>query len=170
MKVWVPTFFLLTLVASDLWAADPLQLALMLKAQTDFEKVQLAALPPLADIGNCVQSQAAVISVSLPEDAAVLYFRRGYCVLAGAAITGSAREYLDAAADFDRAIEAWRARVRKLAKKQPAEPISSALVVLPAIARLHGSTDAAVRTAARGYIADAVSIRHCTSTLIPDGQ
>jgi len=52
---------------SGLFAADTQQLALALKAQSDFDKVQLSAVPQLADASNCVLSQAALISVGLPE-------------------------------------------------------------------------------------------------------
>src|SRR3954447_15300072 len=109
MTVWIRTFF----VVSTLYAADSQQLTLALKAQADYDKVALAPIPQLADTANCVQSQAAALPLSAPEESSLLYFRRGYCSLASATITGSREEYTTAAADFDRAIEAWPARIRK---------------------------------------------------------
>ena len=106
MKVCVLTL----LAANALLAADPQQLALALKAESEFDRVELAPTPRLSDTALCVQSQAAMIPLSTPLDAPSLYFRRGYCTLAGAALTGDRREYEDAAADFDRAIKAWPAR------------------------------------------------------------
>src|SRR4051812_7571032 len=121
----------LTLVfAAALAAADPQQLAVAIKAQTDYDRVELAPTPQLADTGNCIQSQVAALSVSVPEEMALLHFRKGYCELAGALITGNNRDFQIAAADFDRAIDEWPARIRKASKKQAPEPLSSGLRVL----------------------------------------
>src|SRR5438132_1069946 len=111
--------------ACGLLATDPQQLELALKAQSTYDKVELTPNPTLADTGACVQSQAALLSVSPPEEMALLYFRKGYCTLAGATITGNNREFFTAAAEFDRATEAWPARARKDGKKQTPEPVSS---------------------------------------------
>ena len=166
MMVRLSTFFVLSI----LYAADPQQLQLTSKAQADFDRVQLAASPVLADTTNCVQSQAAALPVSTPEDAAQLYYRRGYCTLAGAMITGDNREYLAAAADFDRAIEAWPARSRKALKKQAPEPVPGALRLLPVLARLHASSDDAARKAASHDITAALDASSCTSNLMPGFQ
>jgi tetratricopeptide (TPR) repeat protein len=162
MRVWIYTIF----VVSTLYAADPQQLTLALKAQTDYDRVALAPLPNLADTSSCVQSQAAALSVTFPEEAALLYFRRGYCALAEATVTGNRQEYATAAADFDRAIEAWPARMRKASKKQAPEPVSSALRVLPWIARLHMGPD----PAAEQQIAAALASPSCTSNVMPASQ
>src|SRR5713101_340326 len=120
----------LTLVSvGSLWAADPQQLEVALKSQTTFDKVEMSPYPQLADTGACIQSQAAALSVSPPEEMSLVYFRKAYCTLAGAMITGNNRDFFTAAADFDRAIEAWPGRVRKDAKKQSPEPVSSGLRV-----------------------------------------
>ena len=164
MKVWI-----LTLVAANaLFAVDPQQLALSVKAESEFDRVELAPLPSLSDTGLCVQSQAAMLPVSAPTDGALLYFRRGYCTLAGAALTADSREYEASAADFDRALAAWPARRRKTAKPQPPEPVSSALRILPWIARLHASTDAKVQAAARTEIESALAAPACNSNLLPE--
>src|SRR5262249_59377686 len=102
---------------------EPQQLALVLKAQSDFDRVELNPVPQLADVGSCLQSQASLLAASAPEEIALLYFRRGYCTLAGATITNANREFLAAAADFDRAINAWPARIRK--KDEPPAPGST---------------------------------------------
>jgi tetratricopeptide (TPR) repeat protein len=162
MKVWISTFFVLSIG----YAADPQQLAMELKAQTSFDKVQLMASPRLADTGDCVQSVAAALAVSAPEDLATLYYRRGYCAFAGAAITGDARDYLAASADFERAMEAWPARYRKLAKKQSPEPVPPGLRILAALARLNATTDAPVRAAARQELSKAIAAPACTSGLM----
>jgi len=72
-----------------LLATDPVQLALALKAQTDFDRVELSPTPQLSDSENCVQSQAAALSVSAPEELALIYFRKAYCALTGATVTGA---------------------------------------------------------------------------------
>jgi tetratricopeptide (TPR) repeat protein len=162
MRVWIYTFF----VVSTLYAADPQQLTLALKAQTDYDRVALAPLPNLADTSSCVQSQAATLPVTVPEEAALLYFRRGYCTLAGAIVTGNRGEYATAAADFDHAIEAWPARMRKAPKRQAPEPVSSGLRILPWIARLHMGPN----PAAQQQIEAAVATPSCTSNLMPASQ
>jgi len=162
MKVWISTFFVL----STVYASDQLQLDVALKAQTSFDKVQLTTTPTLADTGACVQSVAALISVSGPEEAATLYFRRGYCALAGAAITAEPRDYLAASADFERAMEAWPARNRKLAKKQAPEPVPAGLRILAALARLNATGEAPVRAASRQEMTAALAEPPCTSGLL----
>src|SRR5438445_12293181 len=84
----------LTLVSFyGLAAADPQQLAVALKAQSDFDKVELTPIPQLKDTGVYVQSQAAILSVSPPEELALVHFRKGFCTLAGAAVTHNNREF-----------------------------------------------------------------------------
>src|SRR3954454_11137126 len=156
-------YALMLVFAAQLAAADPQQLALVIKAQSDYDRVELAPKPQLADTGNCVQSQVAALSVSAPEEMALLHFRKGYCELAGAVITGNNRDFQIAAADFDRAIEEWPARMRKNAKKQAPEPVSSGLRVLPWIARLHAWTDDSIRAAARNDLSAALDVPSCTS-------
>src|SRR3954467_11138904 len=104
----------LTLVSfSALLADDPPQLAVAIKAQSDFDRVAMTPIPRLADTGACLQSQAALLPVSLPEEMALVYYRKAYCTLAQATIKNSNRDFLAAAADFDRSIEAWPARMTR---------------------------------------------------------
>jgi tetratricopeptide (TPR) repeat protein len=161
---------LILLGVSGLIAADSQQLVLALKAQSDFDRVTLSPVPVLADVGNCQQSQAAALAVSSVEEASLLYYRRGYCTLAGAAITNSNREFFAAAADFDRAIAAWPARLHKSQKNQTPEPLSSGLRVLPWIARLHAWTDDSVRSTAEREITAALDPPSCLSNLMPVSQ
>jgi tetratricopeptide (TPR) repeat protein len=161
---------LAVLIASGLFAADPQQLALELKAQSDFDRVQLAPIPSLADTASCVQSQAAVLPVTAPEDLALFEFRKGLCALAGATVTGNNREYLAAAADFDRAIEAWPSRLRNKAARRQPDPLSSGLRVLPWIARLHAWTNEDVWSAARRELSSALESPSCTSNLMSGPQ
>lgn len=126
-----------TLLAATAFAADEQQLALTLRAQTDFDRVALAAAPPLRDTSACILSEAALVPVAPPEEQPVVHFRKGFCTLAGAAITGEASAYRDAAAEFDRAMEAWPSRAAVLVKrKQAPEPVSSGIRVLAQVARL----------------------------------
>jgi tetratricopeptide (TPR) repeat protein len=150
-----------TLFTGTLLAADERQLALALKAQSDFERVQLAARSPLADSEACLQSQAAAISVSPPEDLALLHFRKGWCALAEATVTGAARQFQDAAAEFDLAKAAWPSRMRKGAKNQPAEPVSGGLRAIAGIARFEAGTGDAAE------LREVLAAPVCNSNLMP---
>ncbi|MGO9260369.1 MAG: tetratricopeptide repeat protein [Bryobacteraceae bacterium] len=137
-------FALLVLVSTPSMAADELRLALALKAQAEFDRVDLAGVARLEDAGACVQSQAAALAVALPADAALLHYRKGFCLLAGAAITHRAEEYGAAEVELEKAIEAWPARLPSAGSKKGApEPVSPGLRVLATIARLQAGLDAA---------------------------
>jgi tetratricopeptide (TPR) repeat protein len=137
-------FALLVLVSTPVVAADELRLALDLKAQAEFDRVDLAGVARLEDAGACVQSQAAALAVAPPADTALLHYRKGFCLLAGAAITHRAEEYSAAAGELEKAIEGWPARLPSAgSKKRVIEPVSSGLRVLATIARLEAGLDAA---------------------------
>jgi tetratricopeptide (TPR) repeat protein len=155
------------LATSTLLASDHRPQALALKAQTDFERVASALRPRIPDAEVCVQSQVAALAVSPPEERSLLYYRTGYCAFAGAEVTGNAREFLAAVESFDKAIEAWPARIRKNAKHAPPEPVFGALRVFAAIARLHGAVETEGAAAARREIAAALDSPSCTSNLMP---
>jgi tetratricopeptide (TPR) repeat protein len=137
MKAWL----LAVWVTFTLSAADERQLALSLKAQSDFERVQLSPRAALADAETCQQSQAASLSVSLPEELSLLHFRKGWCALAAATLTGNQKQFADAVTEFDQAVAAWPSRMRKSPKNAPPEPVSDGLRVLAAIARLQTGTE-----------------------------
>jgi tetratricopeptide (TPR) repeat protein len=154
----VRVFTLLTVCAA-LFGADEQRLALALRAQTDFERVLLAPAPQLHATNVCVQSQAAMIPVAGPEEAPVFQFRKGYCTLAAAMITGEPNGYRQAAWAFEQASAAWTARNAALAKKRFAEPLPSVIPVLASIAKLKaGQGDVK-------QIAEAVNARVCNDAL-----
>jgi len=163
MAAWVLTLFTVT----TLFAADERQLALVLKAQSDFDRVELSATPQVREAGACVQSQAGLLPVTAPEELALIHYRKGYCTLAGATSSNDQSGYLAAAADFDQAVDSWPLRFRNGGKKRPPEPVSSGLQVLAAIARLRaGMNDPAMERAQR-EISAAVQTAACVSTIMP---
>src|ERR1035437_1389433 len=149
-----------------LLAADKRQAATALKAQSDFERVESVSRPRIPDAEVCMQSQAAALSVSSPEERSLLFYRKGYCNFAGAAASENPRQFLAAAAEFDKAIEVWPDRIRKSPKHAPPEPVSAALRVLAGIARLHAAPGA-VAAGARQEIAAALESPSCKSDLMP---
>ena len=153
MKVVI--FTLLAAQGYVLQAADDVQLALTLRAQTDFDRVILSGAPMLRDATACIQSEAALVPVAPAEDQPIVHFRKGYCMLANAGITADPAAWQGAAAEFDRAIAAWPMRVAALLRKKlPMEPVSSAVRVLAQVARLKAN-DGTADSAALGTAIDA---------------
>jgi tetratricopeptide (TPR) repeat protein len=153
---------LLTLLfGTALFAADEQRLALVLRAQTDFERVVLSPAPQLHNTNICIQTQAAMIPVATAEEAPVFQFRKGYCTLAASTITKEPNGFIQAAFAFEQAIAAWPARNAFFAtKKRPPEPLPSVLPVLASIARLKaGKGDVAP-------IAEAVKARSCHDAFV----
>jgi tetratricopeptide (TPR) repeat protein len=155
------------LAASVLLAGDNRQLVLVRKAQSDFELVEQASRPRIPDAEACLQSQAAALAVSPPEEFSQLHYRKGYCAFAAAVATKDSRQFQAAVSEFDKAIEAWLARDRNRAKLAAPEPVSAALRVFAAIARLHVSTEAVATAGARRQIVAALALPPCNSSLIP---
>jgi tetratricopeptide (TPR) repeat protein len=156
------------LTVSLLAAADDPQLALILKAQTDFDRVDLSPAPQLPQSSACVQSQAALVPIAPKPDLPMVHFRKGWCTLASATFTNNPSLYTDAAAEFQKGIDAWPDRVALQPKKTLPEPLPPALPVMAAIARLLGNpSDAAVQTAAKKQIAGALASPVCVGTLMP---
>ena len=87
------------------WAADTEYLALVARAEAPFRQVENTNTPTLLQVEACVQMQASWIPVAAPEDLPVAHYRKGYCRLAGAAITRNANEFREAANDLDKAVE-----------------------------------------------------------------
>jgi tetratricopeptide (TPR) repeat protein len=150
---------------SALLAADDAQLALALKAQTEFDRVELPASPTLRDAEACVQSQAALLPVTAPEEVALVHYRKGYCTLAGAALTQDKSRYRAAAEEFEKAIVNWPLRVAKAGKKSPPEPVSSGLQVLAAVSRLHEGSGEVAPVEIAGIQA-AVQTAACSATVM----
>jgi tetratricopeptide (TPR) repeat protein len=158
-----PTILLLLLLTSVCcFAADENLLALALRAQTDFDRVDISALPTLPDTLACVQSQAMVLPVTRPAEMSLVYFRKGYCELIHGTLTGSHPEYKEAVHDFEKAIEAWPDRVKK---GMAVPPVSSGLRVLLGTAHLlaDGNTDPRVTH----ELEDAAGHPECSATDMP---
>ncbi len=91
----------------------------------------MAPAPALGDAAACIQTQASLVPLAGPEDVPLMVFHKGYCELAAAAITGDPAAFHAAAADFDKALEAWPARAASLGpRKLPPEPPPAVLHVL----------------------------------------
>jgi tetratricopeptide (TPR) repeat protein len=163
MRVWL--FTLLALPA--LLAADSQQIALSLKAQSDFDRVVLSAVPPLHDTIGCTQSQAALLPVALPADTALIQYRLGYCELAGATLSHDPAGFATAASAFAKAIQAWPARFKDKEKTVLPEPVSSGLQALSAVARLQAGGDDAALAKARQDLAFALQAPTCLSNFMP---
>ena len=148
-------------------ASDHRPLELALQAHADFEVVASAPRPRLPDGEACMQSQAAALAVSQPEERSLLYYQNGYCAFAGAAITGDVRQFAAAVENFDKAIEAWPARSRKTGKNVPPEPVFGALRVFASIARLQGGGGVEGAARARQEIAAVLESPSCTGSLMP---
>jgi len=157
---------LLALISLPLMAADEARLALLLQAQTEFDRVGLAGVARLTDAGACVQSQAAALAAAAPSDASLLHYRKGFCLMAEAAVTRRPDQYGQAAEEFERAIEAWPQRVPP-AKNLPVEPVSPGLRVLADIARLEEGSDSAAAARARSDLAAAAAATLCSSDVMP---
>lgn len=95
---------------------------MLANAQAAFVRVELVAAPPLADASACVQTQAAMLSVALPGEETELHYRKGFCELAVAAITGTQSTFADAAAELDHggaSMMAWLSRRTGNLPEQP---------------------------------------------------
>jgi tetratricopeptide (TPR) repeat protein len=158
-------WMLIVVCAAALDAADEQLVALMAKASAAFELVQPGSVPDVRHTSACVQAQAALLPVASPDELPAVHFRKGYCTLANAAVTRSADEFSAAAAEFDKAIQSWSARI--LPKTKTAEPISSGLLVLNSIARLQAGADDAAADLARNQIAAVIANPDCLSTVMP---
>jgi hypothetical protein len=151
------------------YAADDQQLALAIKAQSDFDRVSLAAIPQLRDTGICIQSQAALLAVSPVTELAELHYRRGYCTLAEAAIRHDAAQFSTAAAEFDSAIQTWQDRFSKKIKVSP-EPVPPALHALAAVARLNAGIDKTAVAHAREEISAIEAHAACPAGIISENR
>jgi tetratricopeptide (TPR) repeat protein len=129
--------FLASFAAS---AADENLLTLNIRAQTDFDRVEISAIPTLPDTLACVQSQAMMLPVTRPMELSLIYYRKGYCELINGSLTANRVEYREAMHDFEKAIESWPDRVKK---GVAVPPVSSGLRVLLGAAHLlaDGNTD-----------------------------
>src|SRR5689334_12244793 len=114
-------------------AADENLLGLALRAQSDFDRVEISAQPGLPETLACVQSQAMVLPVTRPSELSLIYYRKGYCELITGTIKGDRAEYRQAIHDLEKSIESWPERVKK---NSVLPPVSSGLRVLLGAAHL----------------------------------
>jgi tetratricopeptide (TPR) repeat protein len=157
----------LLLGVSVLWAADDPRLALALRAQTDFDRVEAPAAPSLADSEQCVQSEAALLVVAPPEEVGLVHYRKGYCTLTGALITRNAGEFAQAGREFDQSLESWAARPRITGKNAPPENRSAGVRVLASIARLKAGLDQSGIDRERVGLAQALENSSCPASVMP---
>ncbi len=164
MNVRILNFWL----AFALFAASGRPLTAAIPGPSDFDHIALASAPALADAATCIQTQASLVPLAAPEDVPLVDFRKGYCELVSAAITGEPTSFHAAAGDFDKALDAWPARASALARrKQPAEPAPPALHVLAQIARLKAGTGSGLSDAAARDLASALAAPSCPAALMP---
>lgn len=113
------------LLAVDTFGQAPSPAA---RAKADFEKVDSAPIPSVRDSLGCVQSHAALLAVTRPEEQYVVHYRKGYCELFAAIVSENSASFQAASKDFLQAIAAW--------PKKSADKLPSGLRALAAIARL----------------------------------
>ncbi len=152
-------------VATALLAADDRQLVLALKAQSDFDRVELTAAPQARDTSACLQSQAALLPMAAPEEKPLILFRKGYCALIGGALANDASQFGDAVAAFDQATEAWQARAIPAKQQLSAPPIPSAVRVFSAVSRLEQNPAAGLSSQQEAQLMSAVDHPACESVL-----
>ena len=85
------TLLLALLASVAVHAADERKVALEAAAQVSFERVQAPVTIDLAATVKCAQAQAMLLAVATPEESASLVFRKAFCSLAGAGLTGIRR-------------------------------------------------------------------------------
>jgi len=145
-----------------LHAGDAQQLALAVRAQTDFDRVERALETELPDAARCEQSEAAWLPVAPLAEIAAIHFRKGYCTLARAAITRRPQDFAAAAGEFRKSIEAWPAGDPVKARY---ERVSPTLLLLESIVRLEAEPGAAGRQ--RQQIGAAIDPPRCAGRLLP---
>ncbi len=167
MNRWIFVLAGASALAATLAAADDPRIVLALKAQSEFDHVALAATPELRDTLACVQTQASLLPVAAPEEVSAIHYHKGFCTLGGAIITNSPKEFTEAAAEFDKAIEGWPARAKLADKKKAPEPVPSALYVLASVARLNAGWDDSSLDRAQAQIVAYVENSTCSSSIMP---
>ena len=157
-------------------AADEQQLALSLRAQSDFDRVAHASGQELPDATRCEQSQAAWLTIAPAGDLTQAHFRKGYCALAAALVTRQEEDFRAAAAEFDNALKTWPEHVSRTHNQAP-ETLSTAVRLLAPIARLEAATaaggadvphpDLALLDQARHEISSALDHPVCPASFLP---
>ncbi|HWQ57210.1 MAG TPA: hypothetical protein VN442_26225 [Bryobacteraceae bacterium] len=156
MKVY-KWFFLLTVLPAA--AVDDAALSMLIRAQTDFDRVGASALPDVRDTTRCTQSQAVVLPMTRPADLPVVRFRKGWCELLGATLVDSQAGYRQAAQDFAHALAE--------SPNRAPEPVSAGLQVLSGIARLRAGAEPQVLPDIRAGFESAVATQACPASVMP---
>ena len=157
-------------ICAVLRAADEQLLALAMRAQSDFDRVQNASGPDLPEATRCEQSEAALLPVAAPTDLSQTHFRKGYCTLAAALITHDSGNFLQAASEFEEALKTWPEHTARAPKNRPVEPLSSGLRLLAPIARLEAGgahPDAAELVRENRQISAALDKPVCPASFFP---
>jgi len=153
-------------MAGSARAADPQQLALSMRAQSDFDRVAKEG-PVLPDATRCEQSQAALLAVATPQEAARIHFRKAYCGLATATLTHSPNDFRDASAEFEKALKTWSPPTSNRPREGMIEPVPSSLRVLAAVARLETDSSPDSLQRERLELSSAVDPVACPNEFLP---
>lgn len=139
-------------------------LPLMIRAQTDFERVVLVPSPQLADAATCVQSEAAMVPVARPEELSQVHFRKGYCLLLHSVLTRDPGESRQADTEFRAALSSWPVP-KGAASALP--PDAAGLSILSAIARIEAGLDGKNLPDLERDLENSATQPGCTGTVIP---
>ena len=80
------------------------------RARLDFERVDAQPRPTITDTNSCAQSNAAALPIARPEERYIFFYRKGYCELFSAVLTGSSESFQAASRDFTETIANWPRR------------------------------------------------------------
>ncbi|MBV9506998.1 MAG: hypothetical protein JO323_18560 [Acidobacteriia bacterium] len=149
-----------------LLAGDDQQLALEIRAQSDFDRVEITRSPQIQETAACIQSQAALIPVASRAELSSIYFHKGFCTLAGAAVTRHSEDFTAAAQALEKSIEAWPDALTRNGKSSP-EPVSSGLRILAAIAHIEAGSDPGAMAQFEKEISAAVDTPRCSTIIMP---
>ena len=166
----VRLFWLIVLTACGLNASGERESGLVVRAQSDFDRVEMSGRPQIQNTSRCVQSQAAAISVAGRAELAALYFRKGYCELIEATLNGRTADFQEAAGALAKGMEAWPDSLTRIGKGAARQPAPSDLAVLAGIsALLGGSGNAQASADAAKQISAAVERPSCQGSLLAAG-
>src|SRR5579863_832965 len=115
-------------------ATDLQKLTLETAAQADFVAVLRSPAPDVASSAKCVQSQAMLLAIATPGEAAPIVFRQGYCSLASAAATQTSAAFGQAAEVLDNAIADAQAAS---ARQKIPQRVPPSWHILASVARLN---------------------------------
>ena len=127
------TFLLALLASAAAHAGDEQKVALEATAQVSFDRVQAPVAIDFAATVKCLQAQAMLLAVATPEESASIVFRKAFCTLAGAELTGDRAALASASEEFGNAIAD---RQSPAAKQRIALPVPSTWRILDAVAHL----------------------------------